>query len=90
MTYNATFSRKIKPNKPDFEHNGETFWISKCDCIEMWDGECGDYQSPLIIFSVLHFDTDEKVNPKKETISFFDKVDKKGRELFPNAGKYLS
>ena len=86
MTYNATFVRKCKPKKPDFEHNGEKFWISKCDCIEMWDGE---YKPPLIFFSVLHFDTDKKVSQKKQTMRFLDEVYKKGYKLFPHAGEYF-
>lgn len=86
MTDNATFFRK-KPKKPDFEHKGEMFWISQCDRYEMWDGE---YISPLVIFIVLYFDTDKKVDLKKETTPFLNKVYEKGSKFFPNVSKLQS
>lgn len=87
MTYNADFVRKVKPKKPDFEHNGKQFWITSCSCVEMWDGE---YQDPLISFDVSFYDTDEEVdfNSKIVDDEFIDKTYKKGKKLFPQAGKF--
>ena len=87
MTYNAYFTRKTKPKKPDFEHNGKKFWIKSCNCVEMWfDGE---YQDPLIGFDVCYFDTDKEVDWNEDVDdALIDKVYEKGKKLFPQAGSF--
>ena len=90
MTYNAYFVRKKKPKKPDFEYKGKQFWISNCDCIEMWDGEYGEYDDPLVFFGVLYFDTDKEVNWEKDgSVKLWKISNEIGYKLFPKAGQYL-
>jgi len=40
-----------------------------------------EYIPPLVIFTALYFDTDKKVDPKKETTLFLNKVYEKGNKL---------